>query len=151
MDFMQIALDLARLGCKKGEVPVGAVLVREGIMIAGSHNLVEQSKNPLMHAEMVVLAEGCRALGSKYLTDCDLYVSLEPCAMCAAAISFTRVEKLFYGARDVKRGAVEGNLGFFNKAESAYVRPKEIYEALSESESSQIMKNFFESIRKERK
>lgn len=145
---MHIALDMAKAGCQKGEIPVGAVIVRGSEIIAKSHNLVEEMKNPLLHAEIVAIGEACKALGSKYLRECDLYVTLEPCAMCAAAISFSRVGRLFYGAREAKRGAVEGNLSFFNVAERPYVRPYEVYESFLEEETGQIVKDFFKSVRK---
>lgn len=147
MDFMRVALSVANKGAEEGEIPVGAVIVQAGKVIASAHNLVERHKDPTLHAEMLVISEACKATGSKYLRDCDLYVTLEPCAMCAAAISFARIGRLFYGARDSKRGAIEGNLSFFNRAEEPYVRPYEVYDSLLEKETGQIISEFFKRLR----
>jgi tRNA(adenine34) deaminase len=148
MDFMRAALSMANKGSEEGEVPVGAIIVQAGTPIASAHNLVERYKNPILHAEILAISEACKLTGSKYLRDCDLYVTLEPCAMCAAAISFARIGRLFYGARDFKRGAIEGNLSFFNRAEEPYVRPYEVYESLLEKETGQVISEFFKGLRK---
>ena len=112
---MDSALVLARTARRNGEVPVGAVIVRHGLIIASAHNAPRALKDPTAHAEILAIREAARVLGSERLEDCDLYVTLEPCAMCAAAISLARIRRLYYAARDQKGGAVESGPRFFNQ------------------------------------
>src|SRR5260370_15303266 len=111
--FMEMALQEARAAGERGEVPVGCVLVRGGEVTARAGNRSIADRDPTAHAEMIVIREVARALGSERLDDCDLYVTLEPCAMCAAAVSFARIRRLYYGAADPKGGAVENGVKFF--------------------------------------
>ena len=105
--FMDIAMDEARAAQAAGEVPVGCVIVRDGAVIAAAGNRTLADRDPTAHAELLAIRAAAAALGSERLTDCDLYVTLEPCAMCAAAMSFARIRRLYYGAPDPKGGAVE--------------------------------------------
>src|SRR6185437_13362926 len=112
-NFMTIALDEARGAGARGEVQVGAVIVRGGDVIARAGNRTLADRDATAHAELLAIREAARALTSERLTDCDLYVTLEPCAMCAAAMSFARIRRLYYGAADPKGGAVEHGVRFF--------------------------------------
>ncbi|MEI7806797.1 MAG: nucleoside deaminase [Hyphomicrobiales bacterium] len=142
---MQIALDEARAAQARGEVPVGAVIVRAGEVIAQAGNRTLAEHDPTAHAELLVIRQAAAMLGSERLTDCDLYVTLEPCAMCAAAISFARIRRLYYGASDAKGGAVENGVRFFSSP-ACHHRP-EVYGGLSESESGELLKAFFRARR----
>src|ERR1700712_884287 len=106
--FMQEALVEARAAASAGEVPVGCVIGRDGTIGAGAGNRTLRDRDPTAHAEMLAIRQAAAALGSERLVDCDLYVTLEPCAMCAAAIAFARVRRLYYGAADPKGGAAGG-------------------------------------------
>ncbi len=139
--FMDQALDLARAAAANGEVPVGCGVVREGEGIAGAGNRTLTDHDPTAHAEMLAIRQAARALGSERLTDCDLYVTLEPCTMCAAAISFARIRRLYYGAADPKGGAVDNGVRFFAAA-TCHHRP-EVYAGIGESEASAMLKDFF--------
>ena len=105
--FIEDALQQAEAAFAAGEVPVGAVVVRDGAVIAEARNRVEADQNPQAHAEMLAIAEACRVLGRKWLEDCDLYVTLEPCPMCAGALSLARIRRVYYGAADPKSGGVD--------------------------------------------
>ncbi len=139
--FMDQALDLARTAVANGEVPVGCVVVRDGEVIAGAGNRTLTDRDPTAHAEMLAIRQAARALGSERLTDCDLYVTLEPCTMCAAAISFARIRRLYYGAADPKGGAVDNGVRFFAAA-TCHHRP-EVYAGIGETEASAMLKDFF--------
>src|SRR6185503_5984159 len=112
--FMDDALAEARAAQSADEVPAGCVIVRAGAVIARAGNRTLRDRDPTAHAEMLAIRQAAAALGSERLTDCDLYVTLEPCAMCAAAISFARIRRLYYGAADEKGGAVENGVRFFS-------------------------------------
>lgn len=145
--WMEVALDQARIAFSKGEIPVGAVIVdsKNHQVIVSGHNLVEQMNNPTLHAEMVVINQACQILCSKNLSNCDLYVTLEPCAMCAAAISFARIKRIFYATDDQKQGSVE-NGGRFFASKHCFHRP-EIYSGFSAEASAKLMRNFFAQAR----
>jgi len=143
--FMDDALGQARSAEAAGEVPVGAVLVREGAIVARGGNRTLRDRDPTAHAEMLVIRAAAAALGSERLTDCDLYVTLEPCAMCAAAISFARIRRLYYGAADPKGGAVEHGVHFFSAA-TCHHRP-EVYSGMGETEAAALLKDFFKARR----
>jgi tRNA(adenine34) deaminase len=143
--FMDLALDQARKARDNGEVPVGCVIVRDGAAIAAAGNRTLTDRDPTAHAEIVAIRAAAKALGSERLTECDLYVTLEPCAMCAAAISFARIRRLYYGAPDPKGGAVEHGVRFFQAA-TCHHRP-ETYGGLSETESAKLLRAFFEARR----
>jgi tRNA(adenine34) deaminase len=139
--FMDQALDLARAAAANGEVPVGCVVVRGGQVVAGAGNRTLTDCDPTAHAEMLAIRQAARVLGSERLTDCDVYVTLEPCAMCAGAISFARIRRLYYGAADPKGGAVESGVRFF-ASPTCHHRP-EVYGGIGEGEASALLKDFF--------
>jgi tRNA(adenine34) deaminase len=139
--FMQIALDEARAAAARGEVPVGCVIVREGAVIARAGNRTLADRDPTAHAELLAIRQAAAALGSERLTECDLHVTLEPCAMCAAAMSFARIRRLYYGASDPKGGAVESGVRFFS-APTCHHRP-EVYGGIGEREAAALLKDFF--------
>jgi tRNA(adenine34) deaminase len=143
--FMQIALEEARAAGVRGEVPVGCAIVRDGNVVARAGNRVIADRDPTAHAEFIAIRAAAAALGSERLTDCDLYVTLEPCAMCAAAMSFARIRRLYFGAADPKGGAVEHGVRFF-AAPTCHHRP-EVYGCINESESAALLKNFFQARR----
>jgi tRNA(adenine34) deaminase len=141
VSFMQIALDEARAAGARGEVPVGAALVRDEEVLARAGNRTLAERDPTAHAELLAIRAAAAKLGSERLADCDLYVSLEPCAMCAAAISFARIRRLYFGAADPKGGAVDNGPRFFAQP-TCHHRP-EVSGGLSESESAALLKEFF--------
>ena len=138
---MAIAMDAARAAGTGGEIPVGAVVVRAGEVIAIAHNLTEHTNDPTAHAEILAIRAAAAKLGAGRLVDCDLYVTLEPCAMCAAAISHARLRRVIFGAYDVKGGAVEHGPRWFTQPTCLH-RP-EVLGGVSEQESSQLLKDFF--------
>ncbi len=138
---MDMALDEARKAEAAGEVPVGCVIVRDGAVIASAGNRTLTDRDPTAHAELIALREAARAIGSERLTDCDLYVTLEPCTMCAAAISFARIRRLYYGAADPKGGAVESGVRFFSQP-TCHHRP-EIYGGIGEARAAAMLREFF--------
>ncbi|MDQ0301992.1 tRNA(Arg) A34 adenosine deaminase TadA [Ancylobacter polymorphus] len=140
-DFMQLALIEAARAAARGEVPVGAVLVRAGEVLAADGNRTRELADPTAHAEILVLRAGAARLGNDRLGDCDLYVTLEPCTMCAAAISFARLRRVYYGAADPKGGAVESGVRFFAQP-TCHHRP-EVYGGFRERESAQLLRDFF--------
>jgi len=142
---MSLALDEARAAEKRGEVPVGCVIVRNGTVVACAGNRTLADKDPTAHAEMLAIRAAAAALGSERLMDCDLYVTLEPCAMCAAAISFARIRRLYFGAADPKGGAVEHGPRFFGQPTCHH--QSEIYGGLGESEAAALLKDFFQARR----
>jgi tRNA(adenine34) deaminase len=139
--FMQIALDEARAAQERGEVPVGCVVVREGDILARAGNRTLADRDPTAHAELLAIRTAAKAVGSERLTGCDLYVTLEPCAMCAAAMSFARIRRLYYGAPDPKGGAVDNGVRFF-ASPTCHHRP-EVYGGVSESEAAALLRDFF--------
>ena len=139
--FMQLALSEARAAAERGEVPVGCVIVRQGEVVARAGNRTLADKDPTGHAELIAIRQAAAALGSERLIDCDLYVTLEPCAMCAAAMSFARMRRLYFGASDVKGGAVENGVRFFGSP-TCHHRP-EVYGGIGDSESAALLKEFF--------
>jgi tRNA(adenine34) deaminase len=143
--FMDDALSEARAANAAGEVPVGCVIVREGQIVARAANRTLRDRDPTAHAEMLAIRQAASALGSERLTDCDLYVTLEPCAMCAAALSFARVRRLYYGAADPKGGAVDNGVRFF-AAPTCHHRP-EVYGGIGETEAAGLLKEFFKARR----
>jgi tRNA(adenine34) deaminase len=139
---MALALAEAEAAAARGEVPVGAVLIdAEGRVLAAHGNRVEADRDPTAHAEMLVLRAGAARRGAKHLAGCDLYVTLEPCAMCAAAIGFTRLRRLYFGAYDPKGGAVEHGPRLFDQP-TTHHRP-EIYGGIEERRARQLLRTFF--------
>jgi tRNA(adenine34) deaminase len=139
--FMDMALEEARAAGEAGEVPVGCVIVRDGAVIARSGNRTLTDCDPTAHAELVAVRTAAALLASERLDDCDLYVTLEPCAMCAGALSFARIRRLYYGAADLKGGAVDNGVKFF-ASPSCHHRP-DVYGGLAEAEASALLKQFF--------
>ena len=142
---MDDALAEARRAQAAQEVPVGCVIVREGAVLARGANRTLRDRDPTAHAEMLAIRQAATAIGSERLTDCDLYVTLEPCAMCAAAISFARIRRLYFGTADPKGGAVENGVRFF-AAPTCHHRP-EVYGGLSEREAGELLREFFKARR----
>lgn len=143
--FMQQALEQAKQALSKGEVPIGALLVdASGTVLSAQHNLVEKRKDPTAHAEMLVMAEARAKRGTPYLEDCTLYVTLEPCAMCAQAISWSRVGEVRFGAYDVKSGGTINGARVFDHC---HFKP-EVYGGIMEEECASFMQNFFKEKRK---
>ena len=141
-DHMKLALQCAERACQIGEVPVGAVIVNaDGYVIATAHNLVESQLDATAHAECLVLKKAMRHLGQKYLEKCDLWVTLEPCAMCAGAISNARIRRLYYAAEDKKGGAVDNGSRVFSHP-TCHHKP-EVYGGIMETQSASLLKKFF--------
>jgi tRNA(adenine34) deaminase len=138
---MDIALDEARAAQEAGEVPVGCVIVRDGNVMARAGNRTLRDRDPTAHAELLAIRAAAAASGSERLVDCDLYVTLEPCAMCAAAMSFARVRRLYYGAPDPKGGAVESGVRFF-ASPTCHHRP-EVYGGINDGEAAALLRGFF--------
>jgi tRNA(adenine34) deaminase len=143
--FMDDALSEARAAEAAGEVPVGCVIVRDGKVIARAANRTLTDRDPTAHAEMVAIRRAAASIGSERLTDCDLYVTLEPCAMCAGALSFARIRRLYYGAADPKGGAVDNGVRFF-ASPTCHHRP-EVYGGIGESKAGALLKEFFKTRR----
>jgi tRNA(adenine34) deaminase len=142
---MEIALAEAEAAVAAGEVPIGAVVVRDGEVIARAFNRTLTDKDPTAHAEMLVLRAAAAQLGNERLADSDLYVTLEPCTMCAAAISHARIRRLYYGAADPKGGAVDSGVRFFAQP-TCHHRP-EVYSGIGEERAAVMLKTFFASRR----
>jgi tRNA(Arg) A34 adenosine deaminase TadA len=138
---MAMALAEARAAAVAGEVPIGAVIVRDGEVIARAHNRTITDDDPTAHAEVLAIRAAAKAIGSQRLAGADIYVTLEPCAMCAAAISFARIRRLYFGASDSKGGAVESGPRFF--AQPTCHHAPEIYGAMAASESAALLQAFF--------
>jgi tRNA(Arg) A34 adenosine deaminase TadA len=139
--FMDEALEIAAAAMRAGEVPVGAVVVRNGEIVARADNRTLRDRDPAGHAEIIALREAAKKLNTERLTDCDLYVTLEPCTMCAAAISFARIRRLYYGASDPKGGAVESGVRFF-ASPACHHRP-EVYGGIQGSRAAELLRAFF--------
>ena len=143
--FMAIAFEEARAAQARGEVPVGCAIVCQGEVVARAGNRTVADKDPTAHAEMLAIREAAGKLGSERLPGCDLYVTLEPCAMCAAAMSFARIRRLYFGAADPKGGAVEHGVRFFT-ARTCHHRP-EVYSGIGEREAAELLRGFFQARR----
>jgi tRNA(Arg) A34 adenosine deaminase TadA len=143
---MTLALEEAEAAAQRGEVPVGAVLVDAvGSVLSRDGNRVLELHDPTAHAELLVIRDAARRLGSERLTGCQLYVTLEPCAMCAAAISFARIARLYFGAPDEKGGAVEHGVRFFTQ--NICHHAPEVYGGIGEVEAAALLRGFFQSRR----
>jgi tRNA(adenine34) deaminase len=137
---MALALDEARAAAAVGEVPIGCVIVRGGEVIARAHNRTLADRDPTAHAELLAIRQAAAATGSERLVDCDLYVTLEPCAMCAAAMSFARIRRLYFGADDPKGGAVENGVRFFDSP-TCHHRP-DVYSGIAAGEAGDLLRDF---------
>lgn len=144
-EFMDTAIDEAKAAALRNEVPVGAVLVKDRVIIAQNGNRILELKDPTAHAEILVIRQGAFVLGNERLSGCDLYVTLEPCAMCAAAISFSRISRLYFGAQDIKGGGVENGVRFFDN-QSCHHAP-DYYGGFRAELSANLLKQFFASKR----
>lgn len=138
---MAAALKQACTACAAGEVPIGAVIVHQGEIIAAAHNLTKTQNDPTAHAELLAIRAACERLGAPRLPECDLYVTLEPCPMCAAAISFARIRRLYFGALDPKGGGVEHGARIYAYS-TCHHRP-EVYGGIMEGECAELLKTFF--------
>ena len=142
---MDLALEQARAAAAAGEVPVGAVVVRDGKVVARAFNRSLADRDPTAHCEMLALRAAASALGSERLAECDLHVTLEPCTMCAGAISLARIRRLYYGAADPKGGAVESGVRFF-ASPTCHHRP-DVYGGIGEAAAAALLKDFFKARR----
>jgi tRNA(adenine34) deaminase len=145
VSFMDMALEEATAAALRGEVPVGAVIVRGGEVVARAGNRTRELNDPTAHAEILVIRDAAKALQSERLAGCDLYVTLEPCAMCAGAISFARLERLYYAAADPKGGGVDHGGRFFNQPTCHHA--PQVYSGIGEAQASEILKDFFKAKR----
>src|SRR6266480_5594203 len=143
--FMDLALAQARAAAEAGEVPIGCVIVCDGDLLAQAGNRTLAERDPTAHGEIVAIRRAAEAMGTERLVDCDLYVTLEPCTMCAAAISFARIRRLYYGAADPKGGAVESGVRFFAAPTCHHV--PEVYSAVGETEAATLLRDFFKARR----
>src|ERR1700739_4691047 len=143
--FMDLALKAAEEAGKSGEVPIGCVIVRDGKVLATARNRTLGDRDPTAHTEVLAIREAAAKLASERLTDCDLYVTLEPCTMCAGAISFARIRRLYYGAADPKGGAVDSGVRFF--AQPTCHHAPEVYSAVGENEAATLLREFFAALR----
>ena len=144
---MKQALISAARACKHDDVPIGAVIVRGGKIIARGENMVQKKKNPTLHAEIVAINRACKKLGTKFLDDCDIYVSLEPCAMCATAISFARIQNVFFAASDEKGGGILSNARVYDTDKHLWLPMVRQLPEFAE-ESAQMLRSFFAMRRK---
>src|SRR5271155_3888274 len=143
--FMDLALKAAENAGKAGEVPIGCVIVLNNEVIAEAGNRTRPDRDPTAHAEILAIRQAAEAIGTERLVDCDLYVTLEPCTMCAGAISFARLRRLYYGAADPKGGAVESGVRFF--AQPTCHHAPEGYSAVGETEAATLLREFFRARR----
>ncbi len=138
---MSAAFAEASAAAERGEAPIGAALTHDGLVIARAGNRTRELADPTAHAEMLVIREAARALGNERLTGCDLYVTLEPCAMCAGAISHARLRRLYFAAADPKGGAVEHGPRFFSQ--KTCLHAPEVYGGIRETEAAEMLRGFF--------
>ncbi|MCA1661566.1 MAG: nucleoside deaminase [Novosphingobium sp.] len=142
---MRAALDQARAAAQAGEVPIGAVVVKHGAVVAAAHNAPRGLSDPTAHAEILAIRAAAQALGNERLDGCELWVTLEPCAMCAGAIAHARIARLYYAAPDPKGGAVEHGARVF--AQSQCLHRPEVYAGMGEAEAAELLRGFFASRR----
>lgn len=150
MNIMTQVLNLARRAGAGGDVPIGAVIVRDGKIIARGENLVQRKMNPTLHAEIVAINRACKKLGQKFLDDCDIYVSLEPCAMCATAISFARIRNIYFAATDDKGGGITANARVFDNDRHLW-HPNIVQLPEYADASARLLREFFAKRRKDNK
>jgi len=142
---MRLALEQARVGAGDGEVPIGAVIVKDGEVIVMAHNLTRTLPDPTAHAELLAIRRAAQTLGQERLDGCELWVTLEPCAMCAGAIAHARIAKVYYAAPDPKGGAVEHGARVFEQPQCLH-RP-EVYSGMGEAEAADLLRGFFRARR----
>ena len=146
---MRLALNEAQQAIDEGEIPVGAVIVRDGQVIATGHNVRNITHDPTLHAEIVAIRNACEKLCDWRLSDCDLYVTLEPCVMCSGAIINSRMRSVYFGAYDAEYGGAGGRIDLFSK--SYFGSNTRIYAGIMEKECTSMLKNFFASLREGKK
>ncbi len=146
MDFMNQAIILAKRAFIHDDVPIGAVIVRDSKIIARGENMVQKKKNPTLHAEIVAINRACRKLNAKFLDDCDIYVSLEPCAMCATALSFARIRNIYFAATDEKGGGITSNSRIFESDKHLW-KPNIIQMPKYAEKSAEMLRVFFQKRR----
>ncbi len=142
---MDLALEQAKACETRGEIPVGAVIIKDNQVVSQAGNRIVELKDTTAHAETLAIRAASEILGNERLIDCDLYTTLEPCTMCAAAISYARIRRLYYGAEDVKFGGVDNGVRFYH-AKSCHHRP-EVYGGINEAEAANMLKAFFRARR----
>lgn len=147
--FMKIALEEANIAASQGEMPVGAVVVKDGIVIATGHNVRNEQCDPTLHAEIVAIRKACEKFSDWRLTDCDLYVTLEPCVMCSGAIINSRMRSVYFGAYDPEYGGAGGRIDLFSK--SYFGSNTNVYGGIMEEECTAMLKDFFAGLRKEKR
>lgn len=150
MNFMNQAFILAKKAKNHDDVPIGAVIVRNNKIIARGENRVQKSKNPTLHAEIVAINKACKKLNAKFLDDCDLYVTLEPCAMCATAISFARIKNIYFAATDEKGGGITANARIFENDKHLW-KPNVIQMPEYAEQSAKMLRDFFKQQRQNKK
>lgn len=150
MNFMNQAFILAKKAKNHDDVPIGAVIVRNNKIIARGENRVQKSKNPTLHAEIVAINKACKKLNAKFLDDCDLYVTLEPCAMCATAISFARIKNIYFAATDEKGGGITANARIFENDKHLW-KPNVIQMPEYAEQSAKMLREFFKQQRQNKK
>ncbi|MEF2070251.1 nucleoside deaminase [Consotaella aegiceratis] len=141
VNFMDLALAEARAAAGRSEIPVGAVVVKDDVVVARAGNETRTRNDPTAHAEILAIRSACATLAQERLVDCDLYVTLEPCAMCAAAISFARIRRLYYGTGDPKGGGVEHGARFYAQP-TCHHRP-DVYSGIAETDAAELLRDFF--------
>ncbi len=142
MDYMKIALRCAERALRHDDVPIGAIVVRDGVIIARGENQVQMRRNPTLHAEIVAINRACKKLNTKFLYDCEIYVSLEPCAMCATAISLARIKRIIFAADDPKGGAIKYNTRIYDTDHHLW-RPEWLQDDTYAAESADMLRAFF--------
>lgn len=145
--YMISAIEEAKKAATLGEVPIGAIIVdsESGKIIASAHNLTENNNDPTAHAEIIAIQAACKTLGAPRIPDCDIYVTLEPCSMCATAISFARIRRVYFGAYDPKGGGVDHGAKIYDQTTCNH-KP-EVYGGICETECGELLKNFFKDKR----
>ena len=147
--FMKMALEEAKIATQEGEMPVGAVVVKDDKVIATGHNLRNVSHDPTLHAEIVAIRKAAELLSDWRLSDCDLYVTLEPCVMCSGAIINSRMRSVYFGAYDAEYGAAGGRIDLFSK--SYFGSTTKVYGGIMEEDCTTMLKDFFASLRENKK
>lgn len=150
MKFMNQAILCAHRAMQHDDVPIGAIIVRDGKIIARGENRVQQKQNPTLHAEIVAINRACKKLGTKFLDDCDIYVSLEPCAMCATAISFARIKNIYFATTDEKGGGITSNARIFDTDKHLW-KPNIHQIPEYANESAKMLRDFFRIRREQSK